>query len=96
MSNTMHDHGETIATAKNIKWSQVIEPDKDCMYTHIYGDTPVGRCVISWKEWKDHHDFELEDSFLGSSKLYASLAKAKMAAQQMFESLVNDCLKEQP
>ncbi len=80
----------------NIKWSKELKPANDCMYTHTYGDIPFGRCAISWKGWKEHPDFELEGGVLGSSTLHQTLAMAKAVALEIFESLVSDCLKEQP
>lgn len=37
-----------------IEWSETREPDKDCHYTHIIGQTAFGRVLITWKGWKDH------------------------------------------
>ncbi len=76
-----------------INWSEELQPDKECMYTHVHGDTPFGQCVISWKGWKDNPDFEIESGVFGPySEVYSFLEGAKAAAQHRFESLVNACI----
>lgn len=37
----------------SIKWSETRNPDKECHYHHIIGQTPFGRIMITWKGWKD-------------------------------------------
>jgi hypothetical protein len=45
-----------------IEWSEVRSPDKDCSYTHVIGQTPFGRILITWKGWKDYFDATVDES----------------------------------
>ncbi len=84
---------------KQIKWSEERQPDKECMYNHVDGDTPLGKCVISWKGWKDSPDFEIEFGVCGPGHkahtffVGGTLETAKASAQRRFESLVKACLE---
>ncbi len=84
-----------IMIVKQIDWSEELQPDKECMYNHVYGDTPLGRCVISWKGWKDQPRFEIEGDFFAlGSMVYSCLETAKEEAQLIFESLVIACVEK--
>jgi hypothetical protein len=38
---------------KQIIWTEVREPNKECSYTHTIGETPFGRFIMTWKGWKE-------------------------------------------
>lgn len=45
-----------------IEWSETQNPNKECSYHHIIGQTPFGRILITWKGWKDYPSATVDES----------------------------------
>ena len=78
---------------KQIQWSEVRQPDDDCCYTHVIGETPFGRFLITWKGWKESPSFDVEESpwdvWVGSGY---DLENAKKLAQDYFEKTIMEAI----
>ncbi len=52
-----------------MNWSNIKEPNKDCPYTHVESDTPLGTLRILWKKYKEILDYsiKLDDTYIDTA-----------------------------
>ena len=86
---------------KPIEWTDVLEPNESVRYHHVYGYTPIGRFLITWKGWKDE-DYPVIDQIPWThipehqwSWDYSTLDGAKLAAERAYIDRIRSCLDEQ-
>lgn len=80
-----------------IRWSAVQKPNGECGYTHLIGDTPFGRILITWKGWKETHDMMLDESPWGQSAYVGSTVEAaKATVEAEFNKRLALCRATQP
>lgn len=51
-----------------MKWTEPNDPDaKVSYYTHVISETPLGRCKIEWKGWKENDSYSITigDEYVG-------------------------------
>ena len=77
---------------KRIQWSKPSPPNGQCGYNHVYGDTPFGRFLITWKGWKDDNGFTLDLSPCGEFYSGETLEDVQQHAQEQLENSVSACL----
>ena len=74
----------------SINWLEPAEPNKEIPYNHCIGITPFGEIVITWKEWKEFHSYEVEGMPWDSCLWFHgnSLKEAKALAQDEYDRVV--------
>jgi hypothetical protein len=73
---------------KLIKWGDPQEPNEDCHYDHLRGETSFGNILITWKSWKKHDSFLIEEPpWLGFASC-PTLEGAKSHSESEFERLL--------
>jgi hypothetical protein len=48
-------------TFKPLIWTEPQIPNDEIVYTHVIAHTPFGRILITWKSWKDHPSFTVDE-----------------------------------
>lgn len=52
-----------------MNWTEETEATKEIPYSHVKCQTPIGRVIITWKNWKENpsYDVELNNDWIGNS-----------------------------
>jgi hypothetical protein len=51
-----------------MNWTEPQDPNQDVSYyTHVICETPLGRCIIEWKDWKksDSYSVTIGNEYVG-------------------------------
>lgn len=79
-----------------IQWSDVQRPNDRCSYTHLIGETPFGRILITWKGWKEPPNMTLDESPWGATGYVGeTVERAKQAVESEFSRRLTLCVPEQ-
>lgn len=77
---------------KPLLWTETIPPDDSCRYHHVSAQTPFGRFLITWKEYKTISSHDIEETPWGEGGgSFFDLDSAKLAAEQTFYAKVKEC-----
>jgi len=74
-----------------LRFSAPMKPNDKIGYDHVICETPFGPIIISWKGWKAHPSYDIEEMPGGISCGYLSLDSAIKAANDIFYSRVAAC-----
>ena len=76
----------------DIEWDDISEPSSICSYYTLDGKHPIGEILISWKECKVCHPYNVDIQGVGEIGDYNSLEEAKKAAQDKFHEIIMSCI----
>lgn len=79
----------------DIVWTPEQEPNSECRYNHVYGDCPMGQFVITWKAWKNPHEYTIDQvpwDKVGIDIGQDSLTDAKNQCQLMLDNIIKQCM----
>jgi len=81
---------------KPLQWTEPAPPNEDVRYDHVTAETPFGRFLITWKSWKEHPDYTVDETPWGDwcTPTY-SLAEAKELAWDEYQCRILGCLVEE-
>lgn len=78
-----------------IKWT--LNGDQHCGYSSWVGETPFGRILITWKDWKEDWDKGTTvDEFPGDFTAYGSPAEVKAQCELEFHRRLQQAVAFQP
>lgn len=46
----------------HLEWTKPSKPTDDCHYNHVIAETPFGRFLLTWKDWKDYPDYGFDNT----------------------------------
>jgi hypothetical protein len=68
-----------------MNWTEPKPPIKDtCFYDHVECDTPLGRCLITWKSWKKYPDYDVAIGGINIGHC-STLEESKQLAEKYLE-----------
>lgn len=70
-----------------LKWSEPAAPNDEIRYDHVIAHTPFGRILITWKSWKPHSPYTIDEQPGVNPQAYAAhstLQKAKQEATNCY------------
>jgi hypothetical protein len=81
---------------KQIQWSEEHEPNADCSYNHIIGDTPFGRFLLTWKGWKTYFDGTFDEMPWGGCEWVVGMnvEECKQWAQAQFDEKIRQSVED--
>lgn len=83
-------------TKNKIRWSGPREPNKECPYNSVIGQTPFGDFLITWKGWKKNPLYDIDETpwevFLSGA--FDDLEAAKSAAEKQYSEKLAECLDQ--
>ena len=75
-------------------WTENRAPCEECTYDHCMTETPFGKFLITWKSWKKHDDYCIDETPWGDwYKACFSLDEAKQECQNAFTAKILMCLE---
>lgn len=78
---------------KPILWEDETPPNHQCSYTHAIGHSPLGEFLITWKDWKEEHDYSVDVSPVGYVNGKDTLEKTKNMLDEKYKDLILSCLE---
>ncbi len=73
-----------------MNWTEESNPKEGVSYyDHTISETPLGKCIIEWKSWKENpsYDIQLNDEWIGCE---SDLETAKEAAKVYLVNRLNE------
>lgn len=70
-----------------LQWREPAPANEEIRYDHVIAQTPFGRILITWKGWKSHSSYDVEEApgqDLGVCMSYNSLTEAKQKASEQY------------
>ena len=83
-------------------WAATEEPNDKIRYHHTVAETPFGRILITWKEWKIYTSYDIEE-FPGCDTEYrdtiicldsSNTESAKIEAEEKYIKWLEEAYKE--
>jgi hypothetical protein len=79
-------------TKAAIKWTSPSPPNAESHYDHVFGQTPFGKVVITWKSWKDYPAFTVDETPWGFMTGGNDLEETKRLVENEYNERLREAL----
>jgi hypothetical protein len=78
--------------SSGLQWTENRQPNEECRYNHCIAETPFGRFLITWKDWKAYNDPTVDETPWGDwYGVFNSVDEAKTACQSELNAKLLAC-----